>query len=97
MTVITDVDDDSELDEAGYPRPKFGRQDTTWQDHALCAEVGPFLFFPDDGEHADDAKKVCPMCEVRQECDDYAEAIGEDYGVWGGITERERRASRRAA
>lgn len=62
-----------------------------WQDLALCAEVDPELFFPDKGESSRPAKRVCAGCEVRAECLQYALDHGERFGVWGGLSERERR------
>ena len=62
-----------------------------WRDLALCAEVDPELFFPDKGESSRSAKRVCAECEVRAECLQYALDHGERFGVWGGLSERERR------
>jgi hypothetical protein len=62
-----------------------------WRDLALCAEVDPDLFFPDKGESSRPAKRVCAGCEVRPECLQYALDHGERFGVWGGLSERERR------
>lgn len=62
-----------------------------WRDLALCAETDPDSFFPDKGESSRPAKRVCAACEVRTECLQYALDHGERYGVWGGLSERERR------
>jgi WhiB family transcriptional regulator, redox-sensing transcriptional regulator len=62
-----------------------------WQDRGLCAEVGVRLFFPERGETAEDAKRVCAMCEVRAQCLDFAVSNGIADGVWGGLDEDERR------
>jgi len=62
-----------------------------WRDRALCAEVDPEIFFPDKGESAAPAKRVCMACEVRPECLDYALKRREAHGIWGGLSERERR------
>jgi WhiB family redox-sensing transcriptional regulator len=70
--------------------------DTGWQDHANCADTDPDLFFPARGDSVDDAKAVCQGCAVRAECLEYALANSEKYGVWGGMSERERRRVRRA-
>ena len=70
-----------------------------WQDQALCAEVDPDLHFPEKGGSTREAKRVCRSCEVRAECLAYAlehEDTGR-FGIWGGTSERERRALRRAA
>lgn len=65
-----------------------------WQDRALCREVDPELFFPDKGDHlaATDAKRVCAGCPVRFECLTLALQLRERFGVWGGLSESERRA-----
>lgn len=62
-----------------------------WRDLALCAEIDPELFFPEKGESSGPAKRVCAGCEVRAECLQYALDHGERFGVWGGLSERERR------
>jgi WhiB family transcriptional regulator, redox-sensing transcriptional regulator len=70
-----------------------------WQDKALCAQVDPEIFFPEKGGSVRDPKRVCARCEVRRECLDYAlthEDAGR-FGIWGGTSERERRALRRQA
>lgn len=62
-----------------------------WRDLALCAEVDPELFFPDKGESSHPAKRVCASCAVRAECLQEALDRREWFGVWGGLSERERR------
>jgi WhiB family redox-sensing transcriptional regulator len=62
-----------------------------WRDRALCAQVDPDIFFPDKGESSTAAKRVCASCEVRAECLQDALDRGERFGVWGGLSERERR------
>lgn len=62
-----------------------------WQDQALCAEVDPELFFVEKGAPTAPAKRVCRSCEVRSECLEYALDHQERWGVWGGLSERERR------
>ena len=52
------------------------------------------MFFPGRGESAGPARQVCAACPVRQPCLDYAITNRIAYGVWGGLTERERRALR---
>lgn len=68
-----------------------------WQQHALCAQTDPEAFFPEKGGSTREAKSVCFACEVREECLDYALANDERFGIWGGLSERERRRLRRAA
>ncbi len=68
-----------------------------WQERALCAETDPEAFFPEKGGSTREAKKVCLSCEVRSECLEYALTHDERFGIWGGLSERERRRLRRAA
>lgn len=66
-----------------------------WQDEANCLGVDPDLFFPERGASTREAKEVCKGCVVRGECLEYALANGEKFGIWGGLSERERRRLRR--
>jgi len=66
-------------------------QQPAWHDLARCAETDPEMFFPDKGESVRPAKRVCAGCEVRAECLQDALDRGERFGVWGGLSERERR------
>ena len=68
-----------------------------WQERALCAQTDPEAFFPEKGGSTREAKKVCTTCEVRTECLDYALAHDERFGIWGGLSERERRKLKRRA
>lgn len=63
----------------------------SWQERALCAQTDPEAFFPEKGGSTRDAKKVCLSCEVRVECLEYALEQDERFGIWGGLSERERR------
>jgi WhiB family redox-sensing transcriptional regulator len=66
-----------------------------WQDRALCAQTDPEAFFPEKGGSTREAKKICLGCEVRSECLEYALAHDERFGIWGGLSERERRRLKR--
>jgi WhiB family redox-sensing transcriptional regulator len=66
-----------------------------WQRSANCLGVDPDLFFPERGGSTREAKEVCRGCVVRQECLQYALDNGEKFGIWGGLSERERRRLRR--
>lgn len=66
-----------------------------WMRQANCMGVDPDLFFPDRGSSTREAKEVCRGCVVREECLDYALAHVEKFGIWGGLSERERRRLRR--
>ena len=75
--------------------PMFGtpEEDTAlgWQERALCAQTDPEAFFPEKGGSTREAKKVCLGCDVRAECLEYALEQDERFGIWGGLSERERR------
>lgn len=80
--------------------PLFGTDDPDetalgWQERALCAQTDPEAFFPEKGGSTREAKKVCTGCEVRAECLEYALAHDERFGIWGGLSERERRKLKR--
>ncbi|WP_418276162.1 WhiB family transcriptional regulator [Isoptericola jiangsuensis] len=85
--------------------PLFGQDDVVlddetllgWQERALCAQTDPEAFFPEKGGSTREAKKVCTSCEVRAECLDYALENDERFGIWGGLSERERRKLKRRA
>lgn len=67
-----------------------------WQNRAACLGADPGLFFPMDGTSAKPAKAVCAVCPVRAACLDFALDNNERHGVWGGLTERQRRPLRKA-
>jgi WhiB family redox-sensing transcriptional regulator len=79
--------------------PMFGTPEDDgimgWQERALCAQTDPEAFFPEKGGSTREAKKVCTGCEVRAECLEYALANDERFGIWGGLSERERRKLKR--
>ncbi len=66
-----------------------------WHQYANCLGVDPDLFFPERGASTREAKEVCRGCVVREECLEYALVNGEKFGIWGGMSERERRRIRR--
>ena len=75
-----------------------------WQGEAACRGVGSRLFFHPAGERGsrraardEAAKRVCARCPVRRPCLQFALAVREPYGVWGGMTQKERRARLRSA
>ncbi len=72
-----------------------------WRSIAACIEEDPELFFPVGStgpavEQAEEAKRVCARCDVREPCLEFAIATNQDAGVWGGLTEDERRTLKRA-
>jgi WhiB family redox-sensing transcriptional regulator len=72
-----------------------------WVHRARCKDEDPELFFPigttgPAATQIEQAKAICMQCEVRAQCLEWALATGQDAGVWGGLSEEERRALRRA-
>ncbi len=72
---------------------------TDWVNRALCKDVDPELFFPvgttgPAASQIEAAKAVCASCPVRTECLEWALSTAQDAGVWGGLSEDERRALR---
>lgn len=65
--------------------------DLSWQHKALCSQTDPEAFFPEKGGSTRDAKRVCAQCEVREICLKWAIDHDERFGIWGGMSERERR------
>ncbi len=66
-----------------------------WQDQANCKGANADLFFPERGASTRTAKGICRECQVRPECLEFAITTGEKFGIWGGMSERERRRVRR--
>lgn len=62
-----------------------------WSQQAACRGLDPEIFYPVSDEDAGEAKEICEACPVRQPCLESALVEREKYGVWGGLTERERR------
>jgi WhiB family redox-sensing transcriptional regulator len=71
------------------------RVDLTWQLDALCAQVDPEIFFPEKGGSTREAKATCLGCDVRAECLTYALITDQRFGIWGGLSERDRRRLKR--
>ena len=74
-----------------------GEGEGDWAERALCAQTDPEAFFPEKGGSTREAKKVCLGCDVRSECLEYALANDERFGIWGGLSERERRRLKKSA
>ena len=62
-----------------------------WRQYARCLGADPDVFYPASEEGAEEAKAICAVCPVREPCLEYAITAREKQGVWGGLTERERR------
>jgi len=73
------------------PHASFAFLDQPWASQALCAQTDPESFFPEKGGSTREAKKVCAQCFVQAECLDWALTTNERFGIWGGLSERERR------
>ena len=70
-----------------------------WRTRAACREEDPELFFPVGTtgpalRQIEEAKTVCSRCDVIEDCLAWALESGQDAGVWGGLSEDERRARR---
>lgn len=66
-----------------------------WTRSAACAQAPEVSFFPERGASTAEAKQVCAVCVVRQQCLDYALEEHISHGVWGGLSFRQRKALRR--
>lgn len=73
----------------------FGAVEQEWQEQALCAQTDPEAFFPEKGGSTREAKRICQGCPVRDECLEFAFEHDERFGIWGGLSERERRRLKR--
>ena len=91
--------DPVDLGVPGVRRPLEADDDNalSWQTDALCAQTDPEAFFPEKGGSTREAKKVCKSCDVRSECLEYALGHDERFGIWGGLSERERRRLKKQA
>ncbi len=72
-----------------------------WVHRARCKDEDPELFFPigttgPAAAQTEAAKAICMQCDVRTECLEWSLATGQEAGVWGGLSEDERRALKRA-
>lgn len=81
-----------------WPRPVWDRD--RWRDEAACKDVDPSLFFPAGSTglallRINRAKAICARCPVQEECLAFAVATNQEFGVWGGCDEDERRRIRR--
>jgi WhiB family redox-sensing transcriptional regulator len=78
-----------------YSNPDEGP--LSWQRDALCAQTDPEAFFPEKGGSTRDAKRICAGCDVRAQCLEFALANDQRFGIWGGLSERERRKLKKRA
>ena len=71
-----------------------------WRENSACLDEDPELFFPigstGPAVHQElEAKQVCARCPVREQCLAWVLEAGHEHGVWGGLTQDERRLLRR--
>lgn len=81
----------------GVPRHlPAGEPAGDWVHQAACVGLAPDLFHPTRGEHAGHAQAVCASCPVRNECLNWALRTGQEFGIWGGLSEQARKRIRMA-
>jgi WhiB family redox-sensing transcriptional regulator len=80
----------------------FDQNNLDWQDIAACNEYDNVLFFGEEGESEIDkqareahAKSICQRCPVREPCLEFAMETNQKYGIWGGLTDKERASLKR--
>lgn len=66
-----------------------------WYERAVCAQTDPDAFFPEKGGSTREAKRICLGCPVKKQCLQWALDNDERFGIWGGLSERERRRLKR--
>jgi len=84
----------------GYPLHRtlidaLAVDDLSWQDYSNCRGADADLFFPERGASTRKAKAICNACQVKGECLEFAITQSEKFGIWGGLSERERRKIRK--
>ncbi len=94
---VMDWDDPQQQDLGTLPDLLDVSEEQDWQERALCAQTDPEAFFPEKGGSTREAKRICQGCEVRDDCLEYALAHDERFGIWGGLSERERRKLKKRA
>lgn len=84
-------------------QPEYGKtyNKGDWRDEAACKDLDTNIFFPPgEGQASQErielAKRICGACVVRAECLEFALVTNQEVGIWGGMTEHERRRERRA-
>jgi WhiB family transcriptional regulator, redox-sensing transcriptional regulator len=71
--------------------PKARIANKKWRNDALCCQTDPEAFFPEQGDSGWNVKRVCMQCPVRMPCLEWALDHDERFGIWGGLSERQRR------
>jgi WhiB family redox-sensing transcriptional regulator len=76
--------------------------DEDWKPRSACLDADPAIFYPTKtgrssaNSSTTQAKAICRACPVREECLEYALRHREKFGIWGGLSERERRSYQKA-
>lgn len=76
---------------ARRPRVHLERVEEAWRARAACRGLDAAVFYPVDEDEVEEARAICALCPVQETCLEYALANGEKLGIWGGLTEKERR------
>lgn len=82
-------------DALGVDAPTEHTDGDEWRRHAPCLGIDADVFFPQRGEDVGSARRVCAGCPVKVQCLTFALNENEHYGIWGGLSERQRRQLRR--
>lgn len=90
-----DLAEDEHRRRSSYPKASFYQRDITWHEDAICASADPEIWFPEKGGSTKEAKRVCGRCVVRADCLEYAIDTGQRFGIWGSMSERDRRRLQR--
>ena len=72
-----------------------------WRGRSACRDSDPDVFFPIGStggavEQIETARRICTACTVREECLEFALATNQEAGIWGGVTEEDRRKLRKS-
>ncbi len=78
------------------PLPSSPALDPEWMQDGVCRYTDPEVFYPVKGQPSSSPRRICASCPVQQRCLQWALTLGDDYGIWGGRTARERKALARA-
>ncbi|MDO5024978.1 MAG: WhiB family transcriptional regulator [Trueperella sp.] len=63
----------------------------SWMEDALCAQTDPDIFYPEKGGSTAPATSICKNCSVRAECLEYAVSNDIRHGIWGGMSDNDRK------
>lgn len=77
----------------GLELPVTPRVMGEWRERGACRTVPTSVFFPERGGDVRPAKAICATCPVIEECREWALTLPEMFGVWGGLSERQRKGA----